>query len=771
MNHHRPHTQEPHRFRLTVMAIGLGLFSGAAVPAPSVAGGEPGVRTVQQGENLSRIAESLCPPADRLCVRRHILAIYRENPQVFAGELTHLSVGDRLKLPAPQVVQAIPPAEAMAVYENYRNPSTAPLAAAPEPVAAKATTPDSSKPTTVAAAVPLPVTAAVAATSKAQPRAAARAGLQVAQAGSPPVISDATADVAAAAAPSTPAPSPSEAATAYQDESETGQTTDFQGTAAPLVPKPQAPAPQPTPIAAPSAPATPTPAAAAVPGPAPQAAAATTAPAATTPATPPGRVRVPFIPESEKKRIREEIREEVLATAKRENWAQPNAIPDWVKKMKVSGDLRTRGEAQLYDQSNNSQIFNFQAINAGAPINTTPPAAGQPLALPILNTTEDRRLLRLQARLGLGVTISPDLSLSLRLATGNAVSPVSSNQTLGSDFNKLNVLLDRAYLRYTPRQELAVHLGRQPNPYGTPQELVWDRDLSFDGLNAQWSQPWRGNQLRVASGFFSVENTDPNYPGNSLQKASSYDKWLAALQLEWSRQFGKDRSLRAALGYYDFLNAEGQLSSPCFAPSTAVACNTDSSRPGFVQKGNTLFAIRDLRLANPGDAAFQYFGLATPFRVANLSVGYDLRLDGPLHLALDAEYAHNLAFNEGDIKARTPVNNFGPCAPGVGTCVQQVEIGNDAWQLQARVGYPVVRQRAEWQALVGYKHVESDALPDAFTDSDFHLGGTNAKGYYIGGTVGFSSNATVSLRYLSATEITGPRLGIDVLQVDVGARF
>ena len=60
---------------------------------------------------------------------------------------------------------------------------------------------------------------------------------------------------------------------------------------------------------------------------------------------------------------------------------------------------------------------------------------------------------------------------------------------------------------------------------------------------------------------------------------------------------------------------------------------------------------------------------------------------------------------------------------------------------------------------------------DAFTDSDFHLGGTNATGYYFGGRYAFAANTTLGVRWFSAKQIEGLPLAIDVLQVDVIASF
>ena len=87
------------------------------------------------------------------------------------------------------------------------------------------------------------------------------------------------------------------------------------------------------------------------------------------------------------------------------------------------------------------------------------------------------------------------------------------------------------------------------------------------------------------------------------------------------------------------------------------------------------------------------------------------------------------------------------------------------------VGYPQINDRWEWNLSAAYKYIESDAVLDAFTDSDFHLGGTNAKGYILGGNLGVAHNIWLTGRWLSASEISGPPYTVNVVQVDLNARF
>ena len=60
---------------------------------------------------------------------------------------------------------------------------------------------------------------------------------------------------------------------------------------------------------------------------------------------------------------------------------------------------------------------------------------------------------------------------------------------------------------------------------------------------------------------------------------------------------------------------------------------------------------------------------------------------------------------------------------------------------------------------------------DAFVDSDFGLGGTNLKGYFIGGNVGVADNVWATLRYMSANNIAGAPYAVDIVQLDLNAKF
>ncbi|HKY18436.1 MAG TPA: putative porin [Rhizomicrobium sp.] len=475
-------------------------------------------------------------------------------------------------------------------------------------------------------------------------------------------------------------------------------------------------------------------------------------------------VRVPYVPQIVRNEIRDEVKQEVLREAREQNWAAPNAVPAWTKRFHLSGDFRARYEWDLFDSRNSNAFPNFAALNAGAPFDLNN-AAGTPP--PILNTTQNRERMRIRARLGLNIDVADGLLAGVRLASGNTTTPTTTNQTLGTTLNKVNFLLDRAFLNYRPVDWFELWVGRFANPW-LSTELVWDEDINFDGVAARLrGEVLPGLSLFATGGAFPIENTAFNFPDNTVAKGRSRDKWLYAGQLGMDWQTSRNLNFKLAAAYYHFTNMEGVLSSACVANVSADPCDSDNSRPGFMQQGNTLFAIRNLvsNLTNP--PLFQYYGLASQFHDLDLNARMDA-VFGSIHVIVDGDVVKNLAFSNRRILASNPINNIGP---NIGSTPGVFDGGGLGYQARLTVGYPEIRERWQWNASFLYRHLDSDAVPDAFSESDFHLGGTNAKGYVIGGSLGLARNVDLTARWFSTSEVTSLPYSVDVVQVDLNARF
>lgn len=458
-------------------------------------------------------------------------------------------------------------------------------------------------------------------------------------------------------------------------------------------------------------------------------------------------VRVTYVPESVRKQIAAEVRadmkaevtQEVMAQAKSDGWGVPGALPGWIKGVQLYGDVRARSQGDEYAEDNATNVYrDFQAINDAGGIG---PAGLDAL----LNTTEDRNRLVGRLRLGLRADLGNAFGLDMRIASGNMRSPVSTNQTLGNYGNRWEVAVDRAAVLWNPissghRHEFDLRLGRFNNPFVGVNELLWDGDLTFEGISATYAMDLFGNDPdRMERGLFLTAGAFP------LQEValSSDDKWLFGGQLGAEFAFGQQTRLRFASGYFAYENITGVRNVP-------EGTLFDFTAPEFLQKGNTVFDIR-----NDTDNSTELFALAGKYEIANASLLLDVGF-GSTHVTIGGEYVKNLGWETEDVFNRT------------GALIDE---RTEGYEFAVSVGQPSLSALWSWRAFMSYRYVERDAVLDAFTDSDFHLGGTDAKGYQLGFDLGLSRGAWLRLRYLTANEIDGPPLGIDVWQIDLNGVF
>jgi hypothetical protein len=495
------------------------------------------------------------------------------------------------------------------------------------------------------------------------------------------------------------------------------------------------------------------------------------------------QVRVTYIPEAVKAQMREEIKQEVMSTAKAEGWAAPNAIPSWVPKFRVTGDIRVRYEGDFYPGGNdNTGAFpNFNAINTGAPFDT----AGTVFS-PQQDVDQNRTRFRIRARIGAEIDMGEGFTVGLRVGTGQDNSPVTENQTLGlanngqgGDFSKYQLWLDRAFLKYEtgglPGKDFSITIGRFDNPFFDPTTIVWSPDIGFDGaaLQARY-EVVNGVTPFFNGGAFPVFNTDFNYATNNPSKFKSEDKYLIAGQLGTNITITKDLKAKVAAAYYYYQNIEGKLSSPFTPLTSSDQGNTDDTRPSFAQNGNTYMALRDIVPTADNNFGtinqWQYFGLATPFHELSFNGKLDYNRFEPVQVSLYGQWVKNLALDATYVNS-IAVNNRG--ANGATGTVGNWAGGDTAWIVGLKVGHSVMEKRWDWNLGVNYRYVESDSVVDGFTDADFGapLYGTNLKGFAFNANLALSHDIWVGLTWLSADNIAGPQFKSDVLQVDVNGKF
>lgn len=467
-------------------------------------------------------------------------------------------------------------------------------------------------------------------------------------------------------------------------------------------------------------------------------------------------VRVQYVPETVKNEIREQLKQEVLAQAKNERWAEPNAVPSWLDRIKWEGDMRVRYQTEGFDKSN-TQALEYATAAIGGKTRAPSFYSVNNYGYTAIQN-DDRERFRLRARLGMLAKVSDDWSAGIRLATGNATDRVSTNQTMGQDFNKYSLLVDRAYVKYEPAEWLSIAGGRIPNPWFST-DMMWDEDLNFEGFAATLKPSFANGDFRpfLTVGAFPLREDSP--PARN-------SRWIRGVQVGAKWQLMPNSRLTFGAAVYDFDKIEGRVESD----DKYLAFLGGGSFPEYGQyeygsnlrqKGNSLFrtnAPSDTVVSSPS-----IWGLASKFRPVNLTASLDLAHFDPVHVILTADYIKNMAFDRGEIERRTGVN--------------LTDGKNYGYLYKIAIGMPKLEKRHDWQASFAYRYLGSDATVDAFTDSDFGLGGTNLKGYQLGMTYGVDQNAWLAMRWMSAESIDSfsldpsHRFAVDLLQADVNVRF
>lgn len=444
------------------------------------------------------------------------------------------------------------------------------------------------------------------------------------------------------------------------------------------------------------------------------------------------KVRVQYVPQIVKNEMKEEIKKEVMAKLNYKA-GERLGLPDWIDRLQWEGDLRLRYQStQFADGGPGINDFNV-ANNVG-----------------LNNTTEDRNLTRVRARLGVNIKVNDWLNGGLRLTTGALNDPISPNQTLETASSKYEINLDRVFLSTQITPDLSLVAGRFANPW-LSTDLVWDPDLAFDGIAAsftpKFSNRWSGF---LTAGAFPLEEVE------SSEFNRAKDKWLYGAQtgIKWTS--ASKSTVTLGLSLYEFDNIEGITNGLTVGQNAPFNATSAPART----KGNSTFDLNNGQLP-PGQ---ELFGYVSKFRELNLTGQVDIPFIDKTHVMLTGDYVRNIGFSRSEISRRTGI---------VSSLVPDKDV--NAYQVRLDVGMPTTEKLHDWQAFAAYKRIEADSVVDTFTDSDFYQGGTNVKGWILGGSYGIGKNTWLQARWFSADEIA-PRanldpLGIDVLLLDLNTRF
>ncbi|RMF91960.1 MAG: hypothetical protein D6734_13355 [Candidatus Schekmanbacteria bacterium] len=321
----------------------------------------------------------------------------------------------------------------------------------------------------------------------------------------------------------------------------------------------------------------------------------------------------------------------------------------------------------------------------------------------------DRHRGRFRLRYGFETTINEKIKLGLRFASGSG-EQTSTNQTFQDTFDQKNLWIDRAYIEYKPYKEFALIGGKMKNPFYTT-DLVWDPDINPEGVALNFIKDFGNSTFFVRAGFFPIDESS----------SDSNDVSLYGIQGGFSSKlFGMD--IKAAAAYYDWHNMKG--------------AKLEDISPSKEKDTNSLI------ISDDGARIFKY----------------NYRIIQPTFEITP------LVFNA--FERRFPVKIY---CDFVNNIVGDVS-DNTGWLAGIKVGE--ISKPGDFEISYNYRELEKDAVPAITTDSDFHGGGTNAKGHKISVKYSLMKNTIIGFTLFNTrSQEKKDNLKINWLQADLIVKF
>ncbi len=196
---------------------------------------------------------------------------------------------------------------------------------------------------------------------------------------------------------------------------------------------------------------------------------------------------------------------------------------------------------------------------------------------------------RVRVRFGMLAKVNDTVNVKLQLSTTNSGNDNSrsTNQTLGTGWDRKPVSFDLAYADWKASPTTNVVLGKMPIPFTTTVGYFWDKDLTPEGAALKYVRgPWFANL-----NYLAVNERD-----SGSSSLASTDAYLYSGQLGWKQKVGKV-TWTAAAGYFSVNNVRDRIISttvPAAAPA-GTSCAIDGSfgsgqGTGSNAFGNTTYA-------------------------------------------------------------------------------------------------------------------------------------------------------------------------------------
>jgi hypothetical protein len=383
-----------------------------------------------------------------------------------------------------------------------------------------------------------------------------------------------------------------------------------------------------------------------------------------------------LITEDDLKQAREEEKQKAAAQESLRD-AIAAKIPKWLESISLFGDMRNRVEGFYGD--------NYHA----------------------------QTRYRIRARVGLNANVSDEISGTVRLATGDANDPISTNQTLTNTFTRKPFNLDWAFMTLKPGKTFGLEpgwgqilLGKFPVVLARESELIWDDDLSPEGanetLNLLESREGFFRSFRIYGSQWEINEASTNNDSYMLGGQAVLDTAIDTAAT-WSAFFadynfaGMNRVARTFLSPFTGSPSPNNCTAAQLASNPAASCYAanGSQNTSLANSNSVVLSGKD----SVGNQKIN--GYVNGYNLINF--GSELNFSNPVGLGIPAGVFGEVVYN-----TQADSHNSGTVIGlGIG------KAGKD-WYHNS------LKNVGDWGMSYCWEWVEKDAVVSLFSYSDFY---------------------------------------------------
>jgi hypothetical protein len=387
-------------------------------------------------------------------------------------------------------------------------------------------------------------------------------------------------------------------------------------------------------------------------------------------------------------------------------------VGDWVKELKLSGDLRIRYQ---WDNRN--------------------PQLPKPPNLTNYNGNIQRSRWRFRLRLNADFKLVGNLFGSVQLSTGDNRAATTGNATYTGGYDNYNIYISRAFLGWNAASGLTFIVGKQVNPFYST-DMFWDTNINPTGLveridfhkmfgmNVGEPAPDNAFELSLIAGQFIFEDNNED----SFVAQFKNDSYQFETQLLVRSKLGKKLIFTVAPGLFITNSATAGVTSltgekfNTASVATAGALGSLNNAQPFPITERNLFI-----LLAPGDITYKVSGkpLSLYWDFAYNLQGNDRFNDvyGGAYYGAPSQLSSGVTFN----KAGTAISGYvHPWEPSLSD--------NLAWLVGLRYGEN--KKAGDFSVSVDYRQIGISSIDPNLTADDFALASLNSAGF--GGRVVYS---------------------------------